>query len=107
MTAIDRYSKAKAALAEAQAWANLAVAPNKGKYSVVTFDVQIQDRAQSAPAQRMPLKIAEYVNTAATSKADNVVALALTAMQEDLTALAELARQEYAQIAADAGVTLP
>ena len=107
MTAIDRYVVKKAQLAEAQAWANLAVLPNKGKYNVESLDCVIRDKTSSTPPARIPASLSPYVNDEAAKKTDNIVALAITAMQAELTSLAELARQEYAQIAADAGVTVP
>ena len=97
----------KTQLAEAQAWANLAVAPNKGKYSVESLDCVIRDKTSSTPPTRMPPSMTDYVNVEATKKADNIVSLAIASMQAKLVELAELARQEYAQIAADAGVTVP
>jgi Fe-S cluster assembly scaffold protein SufB len=112
MTAIDQYTKLKAKIAEAKAWAALAVPPATGKIVDVVFDCAIYDK--DAPSlsglpkpERMPNSMQAYAIPEAKQKADNIIAGAIARMEAELVTLAEAARLEYQQIAADAGLNLP
>ena len=104
MTAIDRYVKAKAELAEATAFVALLDAPSNGKFVDIVFYASIK---AGTVVSKMPAVMREEVEDAAKTRADNIYRAALVKMQADLVTIANEAKIEYAQIAADAGVTVP
>lgn len=105
MNAIDRYNRAKADLAEATAFVAMLDAPSNGKFVDLVFYSSIKDK--SGNTAKMPAVMREEVEDAAKTKADNIYRAALVKMQADLVTIANEAKIEYAQIAADAGVTVP
>lgn len=106
MEAVKQYLQAKLALIEAQEFAALLDAPHNSKIADIAFVCTLDPKTSNTNAV-MPRSMRAFVEVEARRKADNIIRDAVTAMQAELVTIAEAARQEYAQIAADAGVTLP
>ncbi len=104
MTAIARYVQAKAEYEAAQAFvAMFDVTGNK----VADLVYYHSNDPKDGPTVQMPQAMRKYAEKEAKQRADNIGRAVLVLMQADLVAIAEEARVEYAQIAADAGITLP
>jgi len=104
MNAVERYVRAKAALAEAQAWANLFGPPTNAKAVDMVFYFSAKKGNNISP---MPTTLRRACEENALSKITQIVNQSLNALQAELEAIALEAKAEYAQIAADAGITVP
>lgn len=101
MSALDRFRRQKADVAEAEAFVALLA---EGRIVNLSIDMNVKPR--NSEAVRMPRALKDAVEDVAATRLNNVLTLAVAAMRVELNQIGQQAKAEYEQLAADAGLVV-
>lgn len=101
MSALDRFRRQKADVAEAEAFLALL---SSGK--VVNLSLDCAAKPRNGEPVRLPRALKDAAEDVGVPRIDNILTLAIASMRANLAKTGLEAKAEYEQLAADAGLTV-